>query len=755
MNSQRGFEKDLKLLLKQNTSRCGFIALLIVSMMLSSIITAASFATLVPAAKAQGSQRYTGPAVSGIFDSASDFVSDAPGVGAVTRVTCTNGSVLGSGSFPNIRINCDSTKLPHNEVSIAADPTNPNHLVAGSNDYELFFVGSFVVERIIAGYYTSFDAGTTWLNGHVDPGGFTFSGDPAVAFNAKLGLVHYGTIAFNSGQGGGFATATIEVNTSNDGGKTFGHPVIVALGTGGTRVTVFNDKPYITVDNSPTSPTFGRLYVTYTRFLFDQFGRYVESPIFMAFSDDGGGTFSTPKMISGSSSTLCANPFNSFNAGICNEDQFSTPVVGRDGTLYVAYENDELQGAPEFRDQYLVVRSTDGGQTFQGPFQAVGPIFDGADEYPINVNGRQTLTNSQFRVNSAGNLAVDSSSGPGPSSTRLYVSFSDNRNGGLTGSFTTVTTNTDVFVVASANGGSSWSSPTPVLTGSASQHDQFYPWAAVDRSNGNVEVAFSDRSYDPANVKYGETLATSTDHAATFIAPASHLDTGLSNPNDSRFFTNGGQTNGKATFLGDYNGLAIASNGAAHAIWTDMRTSAFPNPPPGRGHNTQDIVTADPGSIIIEMPPSTVSFDGVTVTTSSMFTVNTAARTLAGTASVTVTNSTSGQVIVSNNITIALAFGTSLSLQFVLSVPSGSLSLGISCQVDVVSHTASCTVSRDPDLNHDGRIDIVDVATVAFSFDSVAGSSRFNAAADLNADGRVDITDVATVAFDFGLPVFA
>jgi hypothetical protein len=500
--------------------------------------------------------------------------------------SCTDGTNLGGG---NIRVNCDSIKLPHNEMSIAVDPTNPNHIVAGSNDYEIFFVGSSSIERIIAGFYTSFDGGQTWTNGHIDPGGFTFSGDPAIAFNTKFNLVDYATIASNGGQKNGFATATIQVNTSPDGGQTFGHPVVVALGMGGTRVTVFNDKPYIAVDNNPTSPFYGRVYVTWTRFTFDQFGNYISSPIFLSFSDDGGHTFSADQEISGTSSALCANPFRSFNKNTCNEDQFSSPVIGPDGTVYVAFENQEFQGASTgFRDQYLVVSSTNGGASFGAPTQAVFPIFDGGNDYPINVNGRQTLSNSQFRVNSAGNLAVDQSSGPAVSSTRLYIAFSDNRNGGLTGSFTTVTTNTDVFVVASSNGGSTWTSPVQVPGGGGSKNDQFYPWAAVS-STGVLRVAFKDRSYDPNSIQYGETLATSTDKGATFTS--NRVDSGLSNPNDSRWFTNGGTTNGKATFIGDYEGLAIGSNGISHPLWTDMRENQFPNPPPGRGHNTQDAVT--------------------------------------------------------------------------------------------------------------------------------------------------------------------
>jgi hypothetical protein len=35
--------------------------------------------------------------------------------------------------------------------------------------------------------------------------------------------------------------------------------------TGTVDDTIFNDKEYIAVDNTPTSPHYGRLYVTYTK----------------------------------------------------------------------------------------------------------------------------------------------------------------------------------------------------------------------------------------------------------------------------------------------------------------------------------------------------------------------------------------------------------------------------------------------------------------------------------------------------------
>jgi hypothetical protein len=268
-------------------------------------------------------------------------------------------------------------------------------------------------------------------------------------------------------------------------------------------------------------------------------------------------------------------------------DQASSIQVGGDGTVYVAFEN--FNTAAE--NQFLLVRSTNGGVSFSSPVQAVSTVFDDPCEYPLNLEGDQTLTNSQFRVNSYGNLAIDPSSTSNASTTLYYV-FSDNRHGTypstcVQAQFGNATTNTDVFIVKSTDGGRTWSGVTAVATGAASNNDQFYPWAAVGPT-GALYIRYADRHYDANNVRYGETLATSTDGGATFAL--SRLDTALSNPNDSVWFVTS-QAPGKTLFLGDYDGLAVGSDDVPHPIWTDMRHTILTNPPPPFGHKNEDIMT--------------------------------------------------------------------------------------------------------------------------------------------------------------------
>ena len=137
--------------------------------------------------------------------------------------------------------------------------------------------------------------------------------------------------------------------------------------------------------------------------------RDAESPIGEAHSDDGGFTWTTPTQISGSNAALCTFQADG-PAGACDEDQFSVPTVAPDGNVYVSFINDQNQALWEsgevFDDQYLVVKSTDGGVTWSAPTM-IASLEDGSRDFPINVDGRQTLTNYQLRAPITGNLVAD------------------------------------------------------------------------------------------------------------------------------------------------------------------------------------------------------------------------------------------------------------------------------------------------------------------------------------------------------------
>jgi hypothetical protein len=483
-----------------------------------------------------------GPQLSSARDRAAALQAES--AGGPFHAVCTADVAFGS----NVMTNCDSVVLPHNETAIAVERDNPNHLVGGSNNTQLPPSGTSGNARSALGYYTSFDGGTTWLNGEIPAAGFAQASDPAVGID-RAGNVFMAIVAFDLGKGGRALGGAIQVAHSNDGGRTFAAPVTVDESTSDG---IQEDKPYLVVDASPGSPFKNSVYVTWTRFEFDSQDNYLESPIFFSASRNGGLSWSPPQEISGRNSALCTFSGTPLaNDGRCREDQFSSPVVGPDGTIFVAFENDQAINDGQFRDQYLVVKSTDGGATWSEPVRASDIIHDGSSDYPVNVVGRQTLSNSQFRVNSAGNLAID------PQRSDLVLVWSDNRNG------TATHTNTDILIVRSSDNGQTWSGPAFV---SSAPGDQFYPWAAFG-PDGTVHVSYLDRAYDPANSKYGVTLARMASAGGSLSRQ--RVDTGLSDPNHARWFSS--STGGKTLFLGDYTGLAVGSDGLAHPLWTDMR----------------------------------------------------------------------------------------------------------------------------------------------------------------------------------------
>lgn len=519
-----------------------FTSLLIAFLLLAPLATAS--------AKPAAAER--GPHLSGAIESLSELNGDVPGETSTARLTCTTEPAASADyTAGNVLQDCAFVRVaPHNEPHIAVNPTNPNNLVAGANGYEFYFQGGRIIGRSYNDFRASFDGGKTWKTGFLDMQGFNTASDPVFAYDSA-GNAYYSNIAYHTSQGGAAASnGSIIVAKSTDGGASFSLPVLVHKGFGNLGTSFFDDKEWMTVDTQPSSPYKDRVYVTWTGFEAGAGGAYLRSAIWFSASSDGGQTWTKAKEISGSGS-FCATQTTGPDFQ-CDEDQFSIPTVGPDGTLYVAFENSNTANE-DFRSQYLVVRSPDGGQTWQGPFLAA-KLIDGTLDYPVNVSGRQTLTGVQYRVNSAGMIA----SGPDGA---LYLTWSDNRNGSAGQS------NTDVFVSKSTDGGATWGSPAQ-LTGAG---DQFFPNLAV-AANGTVNVSYYDDGYDPAGIMLGVTLARSPNGVNGWSSV--RVTDVLSDVNHARWFS--GATNGQTTFIGDYNGLTLDASGAAYLDWTDERVPVDP-----------------------------------------------------------------------------------------------------------------------------------------------------------------------------------
>jgi hypothetical protein len=460
-------------------------------------------------------------------------------------VECTSAA---SESHPDSQLDCD-TKLPNNEPDIEVDPLDPQHMVASSNDYD----------SCCDAFYATFDGGQTWTQGNMsaEDTGRTGS-DPVTVFEPVSGNVIHSSLNYGFTQKGFAKDGDVVVSISHDGGVTWRRPVVVADGQGTdiAPTQIFNDKEWIAVDTDPGSPYYGRTYLTWTAFL-SHYAHTAESPIFEAHSDDGGRTWSAPQEISGSA------PFCSFvNNGrenACNSDQFSVPATAPDGTVYVSFINDQNESiwepGEQLDDQYLVVKSTDGGATWSDPVMAAA-LEDGAHDFPKNADGRQTLTGLQFRLSSTGNIAVD------PISGNLYLTFADNRNG--IHDVHHPVSNSDVFVVTSTDGGDTWSAPDQV---DPSTSDQWFPYVDVDPTTGEVGITYSSRNEADPDL-YNQMVAIGAPGAFTLT----QMSTAPSDPAHAVFFkAHAKHCFACSRFIGDYNRIAFGSDGAAHVVWTDMR----------------------------------------------------------------------------------------------------------------------------------------------------------------------------------------
>jgi len=112
-------------------------------------------------------------------------------------------------------------------------------------------------------------------------------------------------------------------------------------------------------------------------------------------------------------------------------------------------------------------------------------------------------------------------------------------------------------------------------------------------------------------------------------------------------------------------------------------------------------------------------------------------------------SNTNGCLAKSSNV-----FQSTTSFSFTPTTPkddfSGPGTYEYYCQFHPTSMHGKFTVYKSVDLDNNGVVNIVDVATVAFSFDATPTSSTWNLAADIDNNGVVNIIDVAIAAFYFG-----
>ena len=160
----------------------------------------------------------------------------------------------------NTNLDCDDP-YPNNEPDIAVDPVAPAHMIASSNDY-----GSCCDQ-----FYTTLDNAATWTTGNMSVNNPQQTGsDPVTEFDRKHGVAIHSSLNYSFQSAiGETCRGDVVVSTSTDGGITWLPPVVVDSGVGCdlSNTQLFNDKEWIVTDNNPSSPFYGRTYLTWTKFV--------------------------------------------------------------------------------------------------------------------------------------------------------------------------------------------------------------------------------------------------------------------------------------------------------------------------------------------------------------------------------------------------------------------------------------------------------------------------------------------------------
>jgi hypothetical protein len=503
-----------------------------------------------------------------------------------------------------------------NETAIAQNPSNPRQIVGGFNDYR----------RGDGNCYGAFsgNGGSSWTDTTL-PMGFTSGaafgglarqywqagGDPSVAWDTR-GNAYFACQVFQRGpsttNNPDQSSAVYLFRSTGDGGASWnfaGRPAVETYTTAASGLP-FNDKPYMTVDDHVGSPFRDRIYVTWTLF-----GADGTAYIYEVHSDDYGQSFSSPVVVS-TTSSLCSNTFGvPTPQGTCNENQFSDPFTGPDGALYVAYANfNNTVTGSDNRNQVLLVRSTDGGQTFSAPVK-VADYYDlpycatyqgGQDLGRACVPEKGSSQNSVFR---ATNYPSGSVNPRNPSQVAVtfgsYLNSDSNESNGcvpaglspVTGAnlYTGVKTpgacSNKILLSVSNDGGATFTGTStdprqlPVITTASGQAttDQWFQWAAFS-PKGVLAVSYYDRQYgsDETTGNMDVSVSTSSNLSGFKVRRA----TSTSMPVPTQF----PDAQGNSLFFGDYSGLSAVSG--AHPLWMDTRTpdaflcpgTAVPGVPP-------------------------------------------------------------------------------------------------------------------------------------------------------------------------------
>jgi len=481
----------------------------------------------------------------------------------------------------DIDSNDGGNRRQNNEPFSVVDPTNPNAVVAGWNDYCTTDFGSGWM-----GLGFSADRGETWVNslvpgypldtsaeGQASPlyGSHTDLSDPVAAFD-RSGNLYVAGIAFNRVKpANGDIWVAKYSTTPHPSGYPYDylHTRIVGKGTpSAVQGGIFMDKEMIEVDRTGGRYD-GNVYVCWTRFV----GAAGQNRIYVSRSTDGGNTFAKPVAVSGGGNI---------------HTQGCDIAIEHDGDVYVAYRT--FVTPSQTTATLAAARSSDGGESFApaqvvrsivpyNPFDADRNCGDGALHCPSDfVFARIPL---EVRI------AADQSGGlPG-----VYLAYMEIRPGSVVPSTSSyysagpgMVGQSLVYTVRTTNNGATWSAPVAVDAQPVGH--QFFP--DLDLLDGTLAVMWQDSRTDPAysvqrptgNTRdaQGRAISSGTNIVNSFLTTSVN---GTTFTPSVKISSQGNQPqyemfgNRQLPFYGDYNWISLARLPAGgllgYTTWTDNR----------------------------------------------------------------------------------------------------------------------------------------------------------------------------------------
>jgi hypothetical protein len=356
-------------------------------------------------------------------------------------------------------------------------------------------------------FYYSTDGGFTWTEGRLTSS-FGVWGDPCVAFD-PAGNLYYAHLSYPVF---GYWLDRIVVQKSTDGGATWNDGVGV-----GVNPPKQQDKEWLIADHTNSSFQ-NNLYMAWTEFdQYESTNPIDSTRILFSRSTDFGETWSMPVRISDRGGD-CLDSDNTVEGAV--------PAVGPNGEIYISWAGPL---------GLMFDKSTDGGRTF------------GEDIFVTSqVGGWDFEVSGIYRCNGLPVTACDISHSPYRGT--IYVLWADQRNG---------VDNTDIFLIKSTDGGTTWGVIKRVNNDTTTRH-QFFPWMTIDPFTGIIYIVFYDRR--------------NTAGDATEVYVAKSKDGGESFENfkvsESPF------TPRSDIFFGDYTNIA-ARNGKVYPIWMRMDGTAL------------------------------------------------------------------------------------------------------------------------------------------------------------------------------------